>query len=120
MRGVTTHASTVDIGMMITNCWKLFHCGVKRDHYEKLIRIREFSEQIAVSCFINTFTEDTGNLVNSIPSLDNIDNKVAVYNYQRLNYSSSSPCSSEIITISDITIATDPTTDIGHTDSNEV
>ena len=80
MRGVTTHASTVDIGMMITNCWKLFHCGVKRDHYEKLIRIREFSEQIAVSCFINTFTEDTGKLVNSIPSLDNIDNKVAVYN----------------------------------------
>ena len=40
--------------------------------------------------------------------------------YQRLNYSSSSPRNSEIIAISDIKIATAPTTDIGHTDSKEV
>ena len=31
---------TVAMGMTITNGWKLFRCGVKRDHYEKLISIR--------------------------------------------------------------------------------
>ena len=33
--------------MTITNCWKLFRCGVKRDLYEKMIGIREFSERLA-------------------------------------------------------------------------
>ena len=32
------------MGMNITNIWKLFHYGVKRDHYEKLIGIRELLE----------------------------------------------------------------------------
>ena len=36
--------TTVAMGMTITNCWKLFFCGVKRDHYEKFINIREFLE----------------------------------------------------------------------------
>ena len=34
----------VAMGMTITNYWKLFRYGVKRDHYDKLICIREFSE----------------------------------------------------------------------------
>ena len=34
----------VAMGMTMNNCWKLFRYGVKRDHCEKLIGIREFSE----------------------------------------------------------------------------
>ena len=34
--------TTVAMGITITNCWKLFFCGVKRDFYEKFIGIREF------------------------------------------------------------------------------
>ena len=60
------------------------------------------------------------NLKNNIPSLGNIDDEGTVNIYKRLNYSSSSPRNSEIIAISDIKIATAPTTDIGHTDSKEV
>ena len=42
---------TVDMGMTITNCWKLFLYGVKRDHYKKFIGIRELSEQLAQYSF---------------------------------------------------------------------
>ena len=45
---------TVAMGMNITNCWKLFRYWVKRDHYEKKIGIREFSERLAQDCFNNT------------------------------------------------------------------
>ena len=38
---------TVAMRMTITNCWKLFRYGFKRDHYEKLIGIKEFSERLA-------------------------------------------------------------------------
>ena len=34
--------TTVDMGMTITNFWKLFHYGVKRDCCEKSIGIIEF------------------------------------------------------------------------------
>ena len=40
--------TTVYMGMMITNCWKLFRYGVKRDHYNKFIGIQEFLERITV------------------------------------------------------------------------
>ena len=36
--------TTVAMGTKITNCWKLFCYGIKRDHYDKFIGIREFSE----------------------------------------------------------------------------
>ena len=39
--------TTVAMGTTITNFWKLFHYGVKIDHYEKMIGIREFSERLA-------------------------------------------------------------------------
>ena len=45
----------VTMGMNITNCWKLFSYGVKRDHYDKLISIREFSERLAQDCFNNNW-----------------------------------------------------------------
>ena len=36
--------TTVATGMKITNFWKLFRYGVKRDHYDKFIGIRELLE----------------------------------------------------------------------------
>ena len=51
--------TTVHMGMTITNCWKLFCYGVKRDCCEKSIGIREFLEQLALDCFNNTFSTDT-------------------------------------------------------------
>ena len=53
-------------------------------------------------------------------SLDDIDNEGNLYTYPSLNYSSSYPRNSEISTISEITIATDTTTAIGHTALKEV
>ena len=98
--------TTVAIRVTVTNIWELFCCGVKRDHYDKFIGIREFSEIIAVDCFNRNFTTDTWITANNIPSLDDIDNKSSVSTCRSLNYSSSYPRNSEIITISDITIAT--------------
>ena len=60
----------VAMGMTMNNCWKLFRYGVKRDHCEKLIGIRELSECLAQDCFNNTFSPDRGNPANNIPPLD--------------------------------------------------
>ena len=46
---------TVATGMTINNCWKLFRYGVKRDHYDKFIGIRELLERLAQYCFNNPF-----------------------------------------------------------------
>ena len=67
--------TTVAIRVTITNIWELFFYGVKRDHYDKFIGIREFLERIAIDCFCNTFTTDTGDPEKNIPSLDGIDKK---------------------------------------------
>ena len=64
--------------------------------------------------FSNPFTTDTGTPEKNVPYLHVIDNKGTVYTCRRLNYSSSYPRNSEIITILDITIATANTTAIGH------
>ena len=40
--------TTVSMGVTITNCWKLFLYGVKRDRYKNFTGIREFSERIPV------------------------------------------------------------------------
>ena len=40
--------TTVAMGTTITNFWKLFRYGVKRDHHDKFIGIREFLERISV------------------------------------------------------------------------
>ena len=61
--------TTVALGMTITNFWKLFRYGVKRDHYEKLIGIREFPEPLALDCFNNHFSTDTGTLAKNISPL---------------------------------------------------
>ena len=36
------------IRMTITNCWKLFSYRVRKDHYEKLIGIRESLERLGL------------------------------------------------------------------------
>ena len=46
-----------------------FRYGVKSDHYEKLIDIRELSEQLAQDCFNNNFLPDRGTLENNPPPL---------------------------------------------------
>ena len=53
---------TFAMGITITNCWKLFCYGIKRDHYEKSIGIREFSERLARHRFKNPVSPETGNL----------------------------------------------------------
>ena len=65
--------TTVAMGTTITNLWKLFRYGVKRYHYEKLIGIRAFSEQLALDFFKNTFSTDTGTPAKKIPPLDEVD-----------------------------------------------
>ena len=76
-------------------------------------------EQIPVDWFNNNFTIDPGATEKNIPSLGEIDKKVIVHAYLRLNYSSSSPRNSEISTVLDIMITTVSTTDIGHPASKE-
>ena len=58
----------------MTNGWKLFRYGIKRENYDKFIGIREFLERIAMDCFSNLCTTDTGNLEKCITSLGYIDN----------------------------------------------
>ena len=112
--------ANVAMGITITNCWKLFFCGVKRDHHEKFIGIIEFLEWIAVYFFNNNFTTDTGTLENNILSIDDIDNKRTLCTCWSLKYSSSSYLDPKISRISDITIATAPTNYIGHKALKEV
>ena len=42
----------VAMGMNINNGWKMFCYGVKRDHYDKFIGIREFSEKSLLTASI--------------------------------------------------------------------
>ena len=112
--------TTVAMGMRINNCWELFHYGVNRDHYDKFIGIREFLERFDMECFSNSFTTYTGTPEKNIHYLGEIDNRVTLSTCHRLDYSSSSPRNSEIIKISEITIAIATHNAIGHTASKEV
>ena len=82
MRLCTTFA----IGMTITIFWKLFYYKVKRDHYEKLTSIREFSEQLAQDCFNNNFSPETGTPEKNIPPLDEVDDGDIVSNCRVINF----------------------------------
>ena len=72
--------TTVAMGMTINNCWKLFRYGVNREHYEKLIGISEFLEQLAQDFFNNTFSPDRGTSEKNIPTLDEVDDGDTVSN----------------------------------------
>ena len=62
------------MGVTITNCWKMFYYGVKRDNYDNFIGIRELSEQLAMDSFSNPFITDAWYPENKIPPLYEIDN----------------------------------------------
>ena len=68
-RGWLLSCTTASMITTVTNLWKLFCCGVKRYHYEKLIGIREFWERLALYCFNN----ETGTPENNIRTLDEIN-----------------------------------------------
>ena len=71
--GLLWLCTTVAMGMTITNGRKLFLYGVKRDHYDQLIGIREFSERLAQDCFNNNFSSDRGTPEKNIPPLAEVD-----------------------------------------------
>ena len=92
------------MGMNITNFWKLFRYGVKRDHYEKLISIREFSERPSQYCFKNNFLPDRGTLAKNIPPLNEVDDGDTVSTFCALHFSSCISTSAAKSTIYDMTI----------------
>ena len=96
--------TTVSMVMTITNCWKLFCYGVKRDHYDKFIGIREFSERFAQDCFKNTFSPDRGTPENNIPTLDEVDDGDTVYTCRVIHFSSCISPSTAVSTIYDMTL----------------
>ena len=75
------------MGITITNCWKMFCYGVKRDHYDKLIGIREFPERLFQDCFKSTFSPDIGTPENKIPLVDEIDDGDTVSTCRELHFS---------------------------------
>ena len=83
--------TSVDMGMSINNFWKLFYYGVKMDHHEKFIGIREFLERSAVDCFNNSFKTDIRKPAKNTPSLDDIDNEITGSTCRILSYSSPYP-----------------------------
>ena len=95
--------TTVAMGMTITNCWKLFSYGVKREHYDKLIGIIEVLKRLAQDCFNNNFSSDSGTPAKNIPLLDEVDDEDTVYTCRSLQFSTSISPSAAVSTISDLT-----------------
>ena len=91
------------MGMNITNCLKLIRYGVKRDHYDKLIGIREFSERLSQDCFNNKFSSDSGTPAKNIPLLDKVDDEDTVSTFRSLQLSTSVSPSAAVSNISDLT-----------------
>ena len=91
------------MGMTITNCWKLFRYGIKRDHYEKLIGIREFSERRAQDFFKYKFSSDRGTPAKNIPPLDVVDDEDTVSTCRALQFSTCISPSADFSTISNLT-----------------
>ena len=95
---------TVATGMTIINYWKLFHYGVKRYHYDKLIGIRELLELLALDCSKNPFSTDTETLTNNISLLDEVDYVETFYTCIDLRFSSSASNSTQVSTFSELTL----------------
>ena len=94
--------ATVAMGMTITNCWKLFRYGVKRDHYDKLIGIREFSERLAQDFFNDNFSYYIGTPEKNTPPLDEVDDEDTVSTFRSLQFSTSISPSAAVSTILDL------------------
>ena len=100
--------TTVSIEINITNFRKIFHYGVKIYHYEKLVGIRELSELFALDCLNNPFSTDTGTPEKNIPPLYEVDDIATFYTCRALYFSSYYSFSTEVRTISDITLKSAP------------
>ena len=98
------------MGMPITNFCKLFYSGVKRDHYEKLIGIIELLERLALDCFNNTFSTDTRNTAKNIPLL-RVQRWKEIFWFSGTDFSSYFSRSTEVSTISDITLNSSSSSD---------
>ena len=94
---------TVAMVMTITNWSKHFRYGVKRDHYDKLISLREFSDILAQDGFKNHFSYDSGTPANNISLLDEVDDEDTVSTCRSLQFSTSISPSAAVSTISDLT-----------------
>ena len=60
------------MGINITNFWKLFCYGVKRDHYENFISIRELSQQLSQDFFKNDFSPYVGTPAKNTTPLEDV------------------------------------------------
>ena len=94
--GWTQLCTTFAMGMAINRFWKLFHCGFKRDHYAKLIGIRELLERLSIDFFNNKFSTDTGSLAKNTTFLDKVDDGETVSTWHALHFSSSDSFSTEV------------------------
>ena len=104
---------TVAIGMTINNCWKLFRYEVNRDHYDKLIGIREFSERLDQDFYNKSFSLDRGTPAKNIPPLDEVDDGDTVSTCRELHFSSCIYPSAAVSTISDMALNRASTISIG-------
>ena len=95
--------TTVSTVMTTTNCWKIFCYDVKRDQFQKLIRIGEFSERLAQNCFNNPFSTNNRNLEKNAHPFDEVDYGEAVYTCRVLQFSTFISPSTAATTIYDIT-----------------
>ena len=102
------------MGMNITNFWKLFHNWVRREHYGKLIGIREFSERLAQDFFNNPFSPDIGTPEKNIPPLDEVDYGDTVSTCCALTFFSCISPSAAVRTISDMTLNSASSISIGY------
>ena len=91
--------------MTITNFWKLFCYGVKREHYEKSIGIREFLEKISHDCFNNPFSIDTGTPAKNTPILDEVNYGYPVAIFCHIYFCTSLSYHTQDSNISDLTVA---------------
>ena len=106
--------TTVAMGMTITDCWGFFPRMVKKEHYDKLIGIRELLEQLAKYCFNNHFSPDRGTPWNNIPPLDEVYDVDAVSTCHALNFSSCISPSIVFSTISGMSLSSASSISIGY------
>ena len=99
--------------MTITNCWKMFRYGVKRDHYEKLVGIRELLERLAQDCFNSPFSSDRGTPAKNIPPLNEVDDRDTVSTCRALRFYSFISPSAAVSTIPDMTLNSASSISIG-------
>ena len=95
------------MGVTITNFWKLFCYGVKIDHYETLIGIREFLEILYLDCSKSIFSTDTSTPEKNIPLFDEVDDGETVSTCRALHFYSYYYFSTDVSNIYNTTLNSD-------------